>query len=307
MSLEEKFFAGQPALLDHELPETSELDVLVVGINPSFSARTFSQLYLATRSDNEPSELVNCLLEIAKKNGQHGLLPVRLTELLNGCSKNPGHWEELKRIFSVKDESVKQELESDLSRLQYLFLNGSAKPKEPIWFDVMEKRRSIPYFDRIRDVLRVATPPGRSLSWYHIDLFDDRETEQKRLVRTRSSSEWEKAVGGFWKKVEEYSPKILLVANGTVMGSIFTNFEEQLLAFGQPISREPLKGKSFEGLETGKSLEWNSGQGAMVIKSDGETVAHPKVVFSRQLSGGASNAMKYYVAREIRLHLMGRV
>jgi len=306
MSPEEKFLAGQPALLllDEELP-TSELDVLVVGINPSFSARTFAQLHRAMRSDNEPSDLVNCIGEIAKKNGQEGLSTDELVGWLDGCSKNPEDWGKLKCIFRKNDDSVHEDLKSELSRLQYLFLNGSKKPKECNWFEAIDKQRSIPYFDHIRDVLRVATRPGRRLSWYHIDLFDDRETDQRRLVKNTSRDKWEEAVGVFWQKVEKYNPKVLLVANATVMESIFTNFEEEFLAFGQPISRGAVKEKAFQGLKAGKSLEWNSGEGAMVIKADGDNVVHPRVVFSRQLSGGASNAMKYYVAREIRQHLIG--
>ena len=140
-----------------------------------------------------------------------------------------------------------------------------------------------------------------------MDLFDNRETDQRRLVKNTTRDEWKNAVTCFWKKVGVYKPKILLVANATVMESIFTNFEEEFLAFGQPISHGSLKGKPFQGLEAGKSLEWNSGEGAMVIKAAGENVVPPKVVFSRQLSGGASNAMKYYVAREIRQHLTKRI
>jgi hypothetical protein len=72
---------------------------------------------------------------------------------------------------------------------------------------------------------------------------------------------------------------------------IFTNYDRVLnetFNFGSGPGR-----KGF-----GKTLAWDEKSFTLRIQAD-DTKRMPQVVFSRQLSGGASNSMLYYVAKEI--------
>ena len=126
-------------------------------------------------------------------------------------------------------------------------------------------------------------------------MFHDRKTDQKAfLASLKDGKDWnleaQDAVLKFWEKVEDLKPRVLLVANSNVSDLIFTNYDDVL--------KETFnfrRGNRRQGF--GKTLLWDEESFELRIQDSSEIM--PKVVFSRQLSGGASNSMLYYVAKEI--------
>ena len=273
-----------------------ELDVLVVGMNPSLSRKTYKQLY-----------------ERLKKRKEEGGLEDVLNQLRTSGSRdfadslgNDIHWNQwVEETFSLSNARGNEEV---LSKLQYYFVEGKEKPESELSWPVVSLEgnlstcQTITYFDTIRRTLVAALNAMKSysqrneLTWYQIDLFHKRETVQASfLLSLKDGKNWnsdaEKAVVAFWNQVERLKPKVLLVANSNVSDLIFTNYDDVLkekFNFGGGSSRQGF----------GKELYWDKESFALRIKPHGSEHL-PKVVFSRQLSGGASNSMLYYVAKEI--------
>lgn len=288
---------GQPAFREKELEKIeSGLDVLVVGMNPSLSRKTYKQLYDRLKKRDETKGLLDVLGQLSEK------AKLDFVESIG----NEVLWDQwVEETFSSSNAN-----EEALSELQYYFVEGKKKPKSDkiSWpvvslTDKLSKRQTITYFDTIRRTLAAGLKAIESnsqkseLTWYQIDLFHKRETVQDSFLKSlKDGGKWKSEevqddVAIFWKNVEDWKPKVLLVANSNVSDLIFTNYEDVLkekFNFGG--------GSSQQGF--GKELYWDKESFALRIKPyDAEHM--PKVVFSRQLSGGASNSMLYYVAKEI--------
>lgn len=297
-SSSQNLIPGQPALLEEEIEKIkSSLDVLVVGMNPSLSQRTYKQLYDRLRKRKEEDGLLNVLNRLKEKGGEDFEASLDYEDLWN-------QWVE--ETFSSSNASGKEKV---LSELQYYFVEGKEKPgmDNMAWPVVrrgggLSKCKTITYFDTIRRTLAAGLEAMESnsqqseLTWYQIDLFHDRKTDQKAfLASLKDGKNWKSedvipAVEMFWKQVERLKPKVLLVANSNVTDLIFTNYDHVLkktFNFGGGSSRQGF----------GKELVWDKKSCALHIEPPSGHM--PKVVFSRQLSGGASNSMLYYVAKEI--------
>lgn len=293
-----KLVEGQPALREGEIKEIkSGLDVLVVGMNPSLSRKTYKQLYDRLKKRDEAKGLLDVLGQLSEKAKQDFVESIGSEVLWN-------QWVE--ETFSSSNTNAEA-----LSELQYYFVEGKKKPQSDkiSWpvvslTDNLSKRQTITYFDTIRRTIAAGLKAIESnsqkseLTWYQIDLFHKRETVQESFLKSLKDrgGEWKSEevqddVANFWKNVEDWKPKVLLVANANVTDLIFTNYDDVLkekFNFGG--------GSSQQGF--GKELYWDKESFALQIKP--HDVEHmPKVVFSRQLSGGASNSMLYYVAKEI--------
>ena len=282
---------GRPALRMEEIKEIkSGLDVLVVGMNPSLSQRTYKQLYNRLKKRDGAKGLLHVLGQLSEKAKQDFVESIGNEVLWN-------QWVE--ETFSPSNAN-----EEALSELQYYFLEGKKKPKSDkiSWpvvslTDNLSKRQTITYFDTIRRTLAAglkaieSNPQKSEITWYQIDLFHDRKTDQKAFLASLTDLKSQDAVREFWEKVEVLKPRVLLVANSNVSDLIFTNYDDVLkekFNFGGGSSRQGF----------GKELYWDKESFALRIKPhDAEYM--PKVVFSRQLSGGASNSTLYYVAKEI--------
>jgi hypothetical protein len=297
-----KLLQGQPALLkEEEIPKIKsslDLDVLVVGMNPSLSLRTYKQLYDRLKKRHEESGFLDVLNELSE-NCEAGFV------ISLGDEADWNRWVE--KTFSDSNSTKKKEA---LSRLQYYFVEGKKKPStdEITWpvvrrEDNLSNRKTIAYFDTIRRTLAAglkameSNTERRELTWYQIDLFHDLETEQKSfLASLKEGKNWNKkagkAVAEFWEQVDDLlNPKVLLVANSNVSDLIFTNYDRVLnetFNFGSGPGRQGF----------GKPLAWDDKSFSLRIQAD-DTKRMPQVVFSRQLSGGASSSMLYYVAKEI--------
>lgn len=296
-----KLLQGQPALLkEEEIPKIKsslDLDVLVVGMNPSLSLRTYRQLYDRLEKRDEHQGLIDVLNELSE-NGEAGFVKSL------GDEAEWNRWVE--KTFSDSNSTKKKEA---LSRLQYYFVEGKKKPStdEITWpvvrrEDNLSNRKTIDYFDTIRQTLAAglkameSNSERRELTWYQIDLFHDLETEQASFLSSlKDGKNWnekaELAVAEFWEQVDYLNPKVLLVANSKVPDLIFTNYDRVLnetFNFGSGPGRQGF----------GKTLAWDEKSFTLRIQSD-DTKRMPQVVFSRQLSGGASTSMWYYVAKEI--------
>lgn len=294
---------GQPALRKPEVTsivngKKPALDVLVVGMNPSLSQWTYKQLYDRLKKRDEAKGLLDVLGQLSEKAKQDFVESVGNEVLWN-------QWVE--ETFSPSNAN-----EEVLSELQYYFVEGKKKPKSDkiSWPLVrldedLSNCQTITYFDTIRRTLAAglnamgSQSQRNELTWYQIDLFHERETVQdsflKRL-KEKGGKKWksekvQEPVANFWSNVEDWKPKVLLVANSNVSDLIFTNYDEVLkekFNFGGGSSRHGF----------GKELYWDKESFALRIKPhDAEYI--PKVVFSRQLSGGASYSMLYYVAKEV--------
>jgi hypothetical protein len=290
---------GQPALRPEDLKtikSTLDLDVLVVGMNPSLSLRTYKQLYDRLEKRDEHGGLLDVLNELSENGGSS------FVEIL-GDEDKWNRW--VGKTFSASNSRGKVEA---LSELQYYFVEGKKKPgRDKISWPVvrlggnLSKCTTITYFDTIRRMLAAGLKAMDSnsqrseLTWYQIDLFHDRETVQASFLSSlKDGRNWnkkaEEAVAAFWKEVERLKPKVLLVANSNVSDLIFTNYDRVLnetFNFGSGSGRQGF----------GKELFWDEKSFALRIEDSSKQM--PKVVFSRQLSGGASNSMLYYVAKEI--------
>ena len=296
-----ELLSGQPALREEERKELTEegklpaLDVLVVGMNPSLSLRTYMQLYDRLKKRHEHGGLLDVLNELSENSGSG------FVEIL-GDEDKWNRW--VGKTFS--NSSGKEEA---LSKLQYYFVEGKKKPsKDEITWPVVRRednlsnRKTITYFDTIRRTLAAglkameSNSERRELTWYQIDLFHYLETEQASFLSSlKDGKNWnskaQKKVLEFWGQVKELKPKVLLVANSKVSDLIFTNYDRVLnetFNFGSGPGRQGF----------GKPLAWDEKSFSLRIQSD-DTKRMPQVVFSRQLSGGASNSMLYYVAKEI--------
>lgn len=292
-----KLVEGQPALREEEIKGIkSGLDVLVVGMNPSLSRKTYKQLYDRLKKRDEAKGLLDVLGQLSEKAKQDFVESIGSEVLWN-------QWVE--GTFSPSNANVEA-----LSELQYYFVEGKKKPQgdKISWpvvslTDNLSKRQTITYFDTIRRTLAAGLNAMGShsqrneLTWYQIDLFHKRETVQDSFLQSlKDGGKWKSEevqddVAIFWKNVEDWKPKVLLVANSKVSDLIFTNYDDVLkekFNFGGGSSRQGF----------GKELYWDKESFAFQIKPhDAEHM--PKLVFSRQLSGGASNSMLYYVAKEI--------
>lgn len=287
---------GRPALSKEEIEDIqSSLDVLVVGMNPSLSQRTYKQLYDRLKKRDGANGLLDVLGQLSEKAKRDFVESLSNESLWN-------QWVE--ETFSSSNAN-----DNALSKLQYYFVEGKRKPESdkiswPVVSlrDNISKRQTITYFDTIRRTLAAGLKAIESnsqkseLTWYQIDLFHERKTDQKAfLASLKDGKDWnleaQDAVLKFWEKVEDLKPRVLLVANSNVSDLIFTNYDDVLkekFNFGGGSSRQGF----------GKELYWDKESFALRIKPhDAEYM--PKVVFSRQLSGGASNSMLYYVAKEI--------
>jgi len=293
-----KLVEGQPALHQKEIEKIkSSLDVLVVGMNPSLSLRTYKQLFNRLRKRKEEDGLLNVLNQLKEKGGEDFEASLDDEALWN-------QWVE--ETFSVSNAIGKEEA---LSKLQYYFVEGKKKPgRDKISWPVvrlgdnLSKCQTITYFDTIRRTLAAglkameSNSERRELTWYQIDLFHERETVQASFLSSlKDGKNWnsnaEDKVLEFWKQVYHLKPKVLLVANSNVSDLIFTNYDRVLnetFNFGSGPGR-----KGF-----GKTLAWDEKLFTLRIQAD-DTEQVPQVVFSRQLSGGASSSMWYYVAKEI--------
>ena len=290
---------GQPALLEEEIVKIKsslDLDVLVVGMNPSLSLRTYKQLFNRLRKRKEEDGLLNVLNQLSE--GGKGF------EKSLGNEKDWNVW--VGDTFSGSNSSGKEEA---FSELQYYFVEGKKKPgRDKISWPVvrlgdnLSKCQTITYFDTIRRTLAAglkameSNSERRELTWYQIDLFHERETVQASFLSSlKDGKKWndkaEIAVRKFWKQVDRLKPKVLLVANSNVSDLIFTNYDDVLnetFNFGSGPGRQGF----------GKTLYWDNASFSLRIQTD-DTEQVPQVVFSRQLSGGASSSMWYYVAKEI--------
>ena len=293
-----KLVEGQPALHQKEIEKIkSSLDVLVVGMNPSLSLRTYKQLFNRLRKRKEEDGLLNVLNQLKEKGGEDFEASLDDEALWN-------QWVE--ETFSVSNAIGKEEA---LSKLQYYFVEGKKKPgRDKISWPVvrlgdnLSKCQTITYFDTIRRTLAAglkameSNSERRELTWYQIDLFHERETVQASFLSSlKDGKKWndkaEIAVRKFWKQVDRLKPKVLLVANSNVSDLIFTNYDDVLnetFNFGSGPGRQGF----------GKTLYWDNASFSLRIQTD-DTEQVPQVVFSRQLSRGASNAMLYFVAKEI--------
>jgi len=293
-----KLVEGQPALHQKEIEKIkSSLDVLVVGMNPSLSLRTYKQLFNRLRKRKEEDGLLNVLNQLKEKGGEDFEASLDDEALWN-------QWVE--ETFSVSNAIGKEEA---LSKLQYYFVEGKKKPgRDKISWPVvrlgdnLSKCQTITYFDTIRRTLAAglkameSNSERRELTWYQIDLFHERETVQASFLSSlKDGKKWndkaEIAVRKFWKQVDRLKPKVLLVANSNVSDLIFTNYDDALnetFNFGSGPGRQGF----------GKTLYWDNASFSLRIQTD-DTEQVPQVVFSRQLSGGASSSMWYYVAKEI--------
>jgi len=293
-----KLVEGQPALHQKEIEKIkSSLDVLVVGMNPSLSLRTYKQLFNRLRKRKEEDGLLNVLNQLKEKGGEDFEASLDDEALWN-------QWVE--ETFSVSNAIGKEEA---LSKLQYYFVEGKKKPgRDKISWPVvrlgdnLSKCQTITYFDTIRRTLAAglkameSNSERRELTWYQIDLFHERETVQASFLSSlKDGKKWndkaEIAVRKFWKQVDRLKPKVLLVANSNVSDLIFTNYDDVLnetFNFGSGPGRQGF----------GKTLYWDNASFSLRIQTD-DTEQVPQVVFSRQLSGGASSSMWYYVAKEI--------
>ena len=294
-----KLAKGQPALLKHEIERiknrSEQLDVLVIGMNPSLSQRTYRQLYNRLKKRKKEDGLLNLLDELSERGGQNFIVGLN----------HDHHWRNwVQETFSKSGTEV-------FSRLQYYSLEGEEKPSidDIHWPSVslddnLVEKRTINYFDTIRRTLAAGLQAmqvksnldKRTLTWYQIDLFHQRETNQELLLSSlKDGKEWnakaEKSVTELWEQIKFLNPRLLLVANSNVTDLIFTNYEDIL---GETFNFSG--GSGHKGF--GKELFWDEKSFTLRIKTDA-TEQMPKVVFSRQLSGGASNAMLYYVAKEI--------
>jgi hypothetical protein len=304
MSKEEthKLILGRPALLEDEINaivkgKKPSLDVLVVGMNPSLSQWTYIQLYNRLKKRDAERGLREVLDQLSHKGGED----------IEASLNDKAHWDQwVEETFSSSNAKGKKEA---LSKLQYYFLEGKEKPEcaKISWpvvtlMDNLSTCKTIDYFDTIRRTLAAGLMAMESnsqrseLTWYQIDLFHDQETIQDVLLKTKGTpKQWhiatEDVVTAFWKQVKTLNPKVLLVANANVPDLIFTNYDQVLketFNFGSGPGRQGF----------GKTLLWDVKSFTLQIDQDGfEQI--PKVVFSRQLTVGASNSMLYYVAKEI--------
>lgn len=302
MSKEEthKLILGRPALLEDEINaivkgKKPSLDVLVVGMNPSLSQWTYKQLYDRLKKRDAARGLLEVLDQLSHKSGED----------FEASLDDEARWNQwVEETFSSSNAN-----EEALSELQYYFVEGKKKPKSDkiSWPLVrldedLSNCQTITYFDTIRRTLAAGLKAMESssqrseLTWYQIDLFHDQETNQDELLKTKGKpKKWhiatEDVVTKFWEQVKILNPKVLLVANAKVSDLIFTNYDDVLketFNFGSGPGRQGF----------GKTLLWDVKSFTLQIDQDGfEQI--PKVVFSRQLTVGASNSMLYYVAKEI--------
>jgi hypothetical protein len=274
----------------------SSLDVLVVGMNPSLSQRTYKQLYDRLKKRDGAKGLLDVLGQLSEKAKQDFVESIGNEALWN-------QWVE--EAFPASNAN-----EEALSKLQYYFVEGKEKPEShKISWPVVRKEddpskcKTITYFDTIRRTLAAGLKAMESnsqkseLTWYQIDLFHDRQTDQKAFLESLEDGQnkWnpkaQDAVLKFWEKVEALKPRVLLVANSNVSDLIFTNYDDVLketFNFGSGTRRQGF----------GKTLSWDHKSVTFQIDPEGSEQM-PQVIFSRQLSGGASNSMLYFVAKEI--------
>ena len=294
---------GFPALLPNEIEAIQmkgvSLDVLVVGINPSLSRKTYKQLYRNLVNREDETEFLSLLDDISTGGGK----------AFKRSVSSDGDWNEwVRQIFGQSQFDIDSELEEKYSALQYFFVEGRKKPSIDAmsWPSLHRKadlssRNTIIYYDTIRQTLAGSLEAiqsrelDRQLNWFQIDLFHDRETSQTSFLdRIKDGNRWSpyciEAVNRFWERVERLNPKVLLIANSTVSDLIFTNYDAVL--------KETFRFGGGPKTDFGKNLYWDETSFSIQIDR-GTSARMPQVVFSRQLSGGASNAMKYYVAKEI--------
>lgn len=294
---------GFPALLPNEIEAIQikgvSLDVLVVGINPSLSRKTYKQLYRNLVNREDETEFLSLLDDISIGGGN----------AFERSVNAEGDWNEwVRKIFGQSQFDIGPELEEKYSALQYYFVEGRKKPSIDTvsWPSLhrradMSSQQTIIYYDTIRQTLAGSLEAmqcrelERQLTWFQIDLFHDRETSQTSFLdRIKDGKVWspycKEAVNRFWEKVEGLNPKVLLIANSTVSDLIFTNYDAVL--------KETFRFGRSQKTDFGKNLYWDESSSSIQIDR-GTSARMPRVVFSRQLSGGASNAMKYYVAKEI--------
>lgn len=244
MSKEESIRPIQ-AILKEEIDEIKEglkpsLDVLVVGMNPSLSQWTYKQLYNCLKKRKKEGGLLK-VLNILSQNGEGG-------EEFVGSLNDKKRWNKwVGDTFFTPQADGKAEA---FSALQYFFVEGKEKSSiDPMSWPVvgqkddLSKKKTIPYFNAIRKTLAAGlkamqTEPDlnddqRKLTWYHIDLFHYRETDQESLLASlKDGGEWSdnarKAVEVFWEQVKDLKPHVLLVANSNVSDLIFFELRRRL-------------------------------------------------------------------------------
>lgn len=275
-------------------------DVMLVGMNPSFSVSIFNQL----RSNNQKQfdELFIDLRRVLRGDSG-GLRNEDVPRLLKA--------DELHVLFQRGPEgrdSVTEEQEHVLRELQYFFLSGRKKESSCMeWMKAGQKEKSISYFDTIRKVLgRLGkdTDLGKDITWYHEDLVDIRETDQKKLIKRLDGEEsWNSHIAQCWERIRLVNPKVLLVANSIVAEKLFSNWDSiyEKIPGSAPTSKK-------KGHLSQRELKWDGEPHfrLCVDAVDSQAPQNPwqgPVVFSRQLSGGCSKAMIHYCLRDLYVSL----
>ena len=270
-------------------------DVMLVGMNPSFSESIFNQL----RSNNQEQfdELFIDLRRVLRSDSG-GLRNEDVPRLLKA--------DELRVLFQRGTEgrdSVSEEQKQVLRELQYFFLSGRRKDSDYMeWMKAGQKEKSISYFDTIRKVLgRLGedNSPGEDITWYHEDLVNIRETDQKKLIQKLDGEKsWDSHIARCWESISLVNPKVLLVANSIVAEKLFSNWDS---IYNEIPGRAPTSSKDYPSQ---RELKWDGEPHfrLCVDALDSQAPQNPwqgPVVFSRQLSGGCSKAMIHYCLRDL--------
>lgn len=293
------FYKGYSAFSKDEIGEIRKEnggpDVMIIGMNPSFSASIFQQV----RRNNQ-EEFDELFLDL-RRELQSDSTRLRSNEIARLLTDN-----KLRHLFELSpkhQEKVTPEQEKVLRELQYFFLNGRKKVSGSLdWMKVGEEVKSISYFDTIRKVLRHLS---EDTTWYHEDLVDIRETDQKELIKELKNTEWEGHVRDCWSSIREVKPKVLLIANSTVAEKLFSNWNDIYVNIPGNNSTGSKRSYPAQG-----ELEWDNEfhRGLCVGSTDSEKPEiawRGPVVFSRQLSGGCSKAMMHYCLRDLYNSLHG--
>lgn len=286
-------YKGYSAFSKEEIEEIKEGKdgpaVMLIGMNPSFSASIFQQVRRINQEqfDELFRELRRELRGDSTRIGSNDIAGL-LTD------------KELHHLFEQSlgnENEATPEQERVLRELQHFFLTGRRKVSGSLdWMKVGKEVKSISYFDTIRKVLRHVS---EDTTWYHEDLVDIRETDQKELMKARKDNEWEIHIRDCWSSIREVNPKVLLIANATVAEKLFSNWND---IYANMPGKNSIKYK--KSYPSQRELKWdNEFHRGLCVDATGseksEKAWHGPVVFSRQLSGGCSKAMMHYSLRDL--------